>query len=197
MTQQITPELFNAWRLKNTLFKTAKVSFKSKQNIIEPFNINSRFSSQYLAVGIIVKDSKDSWQYGGKIAQEFKFPSYSTDYVKRGKAFNYSQELLINRVTFIQFPLITSKDYKVHYFPPKYFTEVKIQIWEYTGITTDILLENLVNKISELPAEDLINIPAIEESLNCIKSDLAEIKNYLGIFPPSEPIEENLFFLFN
>ncbi len=186
MTIQITPELASVWRLKTTIAKTAKPSSNSNQLLIEPFEINQQFSSQYLAVGIIVKAAKDSWQFGGRIAQDFKFPNYGVGYFQKGKAFNFSQELLINRVTFVQFPPITSARYKIHYFPPKYFAEVKVQIWEYQGETLDESLEKLVNTL-ETSTILRVDFSELQPTLDCVKQDLIAIKDYLAIELPTQP----------
>lgn len=182
MTQQITPELSNAWQLKSTITKVAKRSIKTNQVLIEPFEINRNFASQYLAVGVTVNQSKDSWQYGGKVAQEFNFPNYSANYTKKGKAFNYSQDLLINRVTFIDFPPITSNDYKIHYFPPRYFTDVRVQIWEYKGTTKDILLERLGEFLVNLPPDQLVNLADTKVQLIGIEQKLCELTELIKDF---------------
>lgn len=168
MSLQITPEIYSAWQLKKTISKVAKSSSRTNQNLIEPFELGLSFNSQYLAVGIIVENSRDSWQHGGRIAQEFKFPNFTKGYLDKNAAFNYSQDLLINRVTFVQFPPITSKSYKVHYFPPRYFTDVKLQIWQYTGITADILLERLTEYLANLPPDQLVDLPEIKAQLELI-----------------------------
>ena len=171
MTIQITPELANAWQLRVTAKKIAKSSTRTKQTLIESFNLGKTFSSRYLAVGIIVPTSKDSWQFGGRISQEFSFFNTAQGYVETKRAFNLSQELLINRVTFVQFPPISAQEYKINYLPPRYFSEVTIQVWEYVGETIDERIEKLIAALeaNTLPVDFSDLLPILEQ----LKEDLA------------------------
>ena len=176
MTIQITPELAEAWQLRTTVKKMAKPSSKDKQILIEPFDLVKEFTSQYLAIGVIVPESRDSWQFGGRIAQGFDFFNYSNGYSIKRKAFNFSQELLINKVTFVQFPPITSDSYRISYLPPRYFSEVTIQVWEYQGVTTDQQIESLVTAL-ETSAILTVDFSNLQPTLDSLKQDILTHKN--------------------
>ena len=146
----ITPEASNVWRLRTTLYKTAFTS-QDKRSFIPSFDTGKIYTSQFIAVGISVKNSKTNWRYGGYLSQEFKFSCYG--YNNNNKAFNKSSDLLVNDVSILNLPLLLDNAYKLRYFPPTYFPDVRIQIWEYQGKKINLLDEQL--KIIERKIEQL------------------------------------------
>ena len=174
MVIQITPESATAWQLKTTVSKVAKPSSRTQQILIESFDLGTTFNSQYLAVGVIVPESRDSWQYGGRISQEFNFFNNKSGYSKPKKAFHLSQELLIDKVTFVKFPPITQKEYRINYLPPRYFESVTIQIWEYTGETIDEQLQRLIDGL-ENNAVLSVDFSELQSTLDLLKADIEKI----------------------
>ncbi len=150
MTLQITPEASNVWRLKTTLYKKA-VSTGNQKAFIGSFDTGQTYISQFIAVGITVNNSKDNWRYGGYLSQELKFTC--NGYNHNNKAFNKSSDLLVNDVSIINLPLLSDNTYRLRYFPPTYFPDVRIQIWEYQGKKINLLDEQL--KIIEQKIEQL------------------------------------------
>ena len=145
---QITPEKSGMWQLRATILKTATTS-PDNRLFIPPFDTGKTYSSQFIAAGINVKDSRDNWRNGGYLAQEFTFPSYG--YRHNRKAFYHSEELLINDVSILNFPPLSNGSYRLRYFAPTYFPDVKLQIWEYIGVKTDLLnlkLDLILDKLN-------------------------------------------------
>lgn len=177
---QITPEQSGVWQLRVTITKIATTQF------IPSFDTKKTYSSQFIAVGIIVKNSRDNWRNGGYLSQEFDFPCVG--YKHNRKAFNKIEDLLINDVSIINLPPLVATSYKLRYFPPTYFTDVKLQIWEYQGIQTDLLLRNLVDFFINTPP----NFPEINQKLDLILDNLG-----VKIEPKIAAEEELKFFLFN
>ena len=148
------PESTNSWQFTTTVTKTAKLNQKQEFLPINPFEINKTFLSPFLALGVIIPEARNTWRYGGKIAQNFDFSNYHLNYTNKGKAYYNFSNLFINTVNLIYFPFIVQQ-YRISYFPAKYFTKVILQIWEYTGQIKNenqIILDNIAN------LEEKINI---------------------------------------
>ena len=133
MTYRITPETEGAWRLRSTVTKQP-VQLPNYKRYIPSFLIEGTFQSQFVAVGIRVTASGENWRFGGFLAQEFNFDS--SGYKETNRAFFCTKELLINNVTVLGLPVITDRPYKLRYFPPTWFYDLTLQIWEYTGVVT-------------------------------------------------------------
>ncbi len=159
----INPSDKSSWIKRASIYKQAKRTVDNSF-FIPSFELNKKFSSEFLAVGISVKESKDSWAHGGFISQEFDFRN--TGYRDNNKAFNRSDNLLINNVSIIQVPILSLSDYKLRYFPPNYFVDVKVEVWEYQGLSVNLLLQDLANFFRNAPPDLLINIPAIEQKID-------------------------------
>ncbi len=165
MFNQITPESKDAWRLRTTITKSAQRG-KSGKVYIKPFDLKKEFSSEFLAVGITVNNSKDNWRNGGYLSQEFKFSA--SGYAANNKAFNRTQDLLINNVSIITLPLLSPNPYRLWFFAPTYFSQLRLQVWEYQGVTTNTLIADLGAFLAHTPAELLINLPEIHHKLDQI-----------------------------
>lgn len=161
---QITPERSGIWRLRSTISKTATRS-KDNKLFIAPFDTGKTYSSEFIAVGVIVKSSRDNWRSGGYLSQEFKFTTGS-GYATSNRAFYQTSDLLVNNVQILQLPLLSEDSYKLRYFPPTYFADVRLQIWEYQGIETNTLIEDLGSFLAETPPNQLVNLNAIEQKLD-------------------------------
>lgn len=181
MTIQITPETSGVWRLRATVTKNAVVS-SDNRIFIPPFDTGHTYYSQFIAVGIQVSQSRDNWRNGGYLSQEYKFNCVG--YTHNNKAFNRSQDLLINEVTILNLPLLSDSEYRLRYFPPTYFSDVKIQIWEYVGVQIDVLLRDLTNFLLNAPSDLLINLSDLNDrldtDLNYLTSQFLEIKERLN-----------------
>lgn len=116
------------WRLQATLYKKAVASHDDRV-FIPPFDTGKTYSSEIIAIGISVINSYDNWRYGGYVCQELTLSSYG--YVNNNKAFYRSGNLLINNVSILKLDLLLNNSYRLRYFPPTYFPDVKLQVWEY------------------------------------------------------------------
>ncbi len=186
---QITPEASNVWQLRVTITKTATTSLDNRI-FIPSFDTGKTYNSQFIAVGITVKNSKDNWRNGGYLSQEFDFPAIG--YKHNRKAFNKTEDLLINEVSIINLPPLADSTYRLRYFPPTYFRDVKLQIWEYIGVQTDLLVRDLANFFANAPANLLINLPEINQKLDLILAKLNDNNE-----PKQPTTEEIMFFVFN
>lgn len=161
----ITPEARGVWRLRTTLVKKA-VRSGDNRLFIPSFDTGKTYIGQFIAVGIRVENSKDNWRNGGYLSQEFKFTS--NGYTHNNKAFNRTQDLLINDVTILNLPLLTDDEYQLRYFPPTYFSDVRLQIWEYIGVQTDALIRDIANFFSKASPSLLVNLPEVNRKLDLL-----------------------------
>ena len=190
----------NSWLLRNTVLKTA--STIGDDRAIDPFLLGKGLYSSYLAVGVSVGNSKDTWRHGGYIAQAFNFPA--TSYSQVGQGLARSQDLLIDSVSIVKLPIVTNVAYSLYYFPLKYFERVRVQVWEYTGETGDIdtsktsLRKEDVNLITESIATEFGDRQIdIQELTETSKQDKLEIITQLnqidaGIYTLAEGLAELL-----
>ena len=206
MTTQITPEASGVWRLRSTITKKAIVETDGR-SYIESFDTGKIYQAEFIAVGIQVDNSRETWKYGGYLSQEFRFTTGS-GYRNRNKAFNRTEDLLINDVSIINFPLLRDGEYHLRFFPPTYFENLRLQIWEYEGETTNKLVDDLAEFFRKAPPDLLINLSAVDEKLDQLLAnqqsgiavDLTVIEDKLDLLlakfdintekTPSEAIQE-------
>lgn len=172
MTAQITPEKQGVWVLRDTVTPEL-VTLDNNKQYIPSFLINAEFNSPYVAVGIKVSSSGENWRFGGHLAQEFSFPG--SGYRNSGKAFFTTEELIINNVSIIEIPVITGQPYKLRFFPPTWFRDLRLEIWEYSSETAqDSLTESL--EILALLAKVLLELGLVQDgSLTTLLSILISL----------------------
>lgn len=208
MDERITPEASGVWRLRATIRKKA-VTSKDNRVFIPSFDTGKTYDSQYIAVGVQVENSKDSWRNGGYLSQEYQFSCNGYDH--NNKAFNKLPDLLINDVSILNLPLLSDNSYKLRYFPPTYFSSVRLQIWEYTGVKIDLLLQDLADFFRDAPPDLLINLPTIEAKIDLLLTnqqsglavDLSSLESKLdrlleccNCTPASQPEDEIDYYTF-
>lgn len=160
MTYQISPEAEGAWLLRSTV-SPEPVELPNSKRYIPSFLINGSFNSQYVAVGIKVSASGKNWRFGGFLAQEFGFES--NGYQEADRAFFRTEDLMINNVTVIRLPIVTNKPYKLRFFPPTWFGDLTLQIWEYQGAVVDDCDGNGIDYSQQLEEiKDLVSVGFID-----------------------------------
>ena len=107
-------------------------------------DLGRRFSSQYLIVQISTTNHKNTWNFGGEIWASYLLNGRQ-NYAEKRQLIAESSNLLI-------FPLIVTK-YSLFYSFPKWFDNVNIKVYEYTGEIEEPRGENtLLSEIKELLA---------------------------------------------
>ena len=159
MAAQITPSKQGVWVLRDIVTPAAIILNNGKQ-YIPSFLINAEFNSPYVAVGIKVTAAGENWRFGGHLAQEFSFPG--SGYRNSGKAFFRTEELIINNVSIIEIPVITGQPYKLRFFPPTWFRDLRLEIWEYSAeAAKDSITESL--EILALLAKILLDLGIVQD----------------------------------
>jgi hypothetical protein len=152
---------FNAkdWVLRANQFKTAQLKVaatktKDAQYLPIPnINLGIKFKAGVLAIGINSQFARPTWSFGGKIYQVVGFPN-NFDITPIGGALANEKELPIDKVIIWQLlPRITNSDYTLLYSPPRWFRDVRIKVWQYTGEEynfVDSTLNNIETKLNYL-----------------------------------------------
>ena len=135
--------------------------FHLGKQYLPSFLINAEFNSPYVAVGIKVTAAGENWRFGGHLAQEFSFPG--SGYRNSGKAFFRTEELIINNVSIIEIPVITGSPYKLRFFPPTWFRDLQLEIWEYSAEAANQFLR--WNKVGTKVVQGLVNRRRAEKEL--------------------------------
>ncbi len=130
MSEIILPEKDGVWNLRYR-GSHSPVTLDNYKRYIPSFLIPEEFTSEFVAVGIEVTASGENWRFGGHIAQQFDFPS--SGFKHSGKAFYRTEDLIINDVTIINIPIASGEPYRLRYFPPTWFKDLRFTIWEYTA----------------------------------------------------------------
>ena len=160
MIYKITPEVEGVWQLRSTV-SPEPVQLPNYKRYIPSFLIEGEFNSQFVAVGIKVTASGENWRFGGFLAQEFNFDS--TGYQEANRAFFCTKDLLINNITIIRLPLVTNKPYKLRFFPPTWYRDLTLQIWEYTGEIVNTGNNNSIDYSQELQEiKNLVSVGFID-----------------------------------
>ncbi len=152
MSEIILPEEDGVWNLRYS-GSHSPVVLDNYKGYIPSFSIPASFTSQFVAVGIEVTASGENWRFGGHIAQEFSFPS--SGFKHSGKAFYRTEDLMINDVTIINIPIVSGEPYRLRYFPPTWFRDLRFTIWEYTGESSNSVPQDAL-EVLQLLAELLL-----------------------------------------
>lgn len=136
------------------------------------------FTSPFVAIQITSKSADSAWRNAGTVAQGISI----IDQVGYG---NY-QNLQLNNLNLLQFPLITPDSYQLYYLPLARLETVRVRIWEFMGETVDT---SVVELISQLQTNAIIQVDLsrIQEQIDCLKSMISQIAENIGIDQTEEP----------
>lgn len=140
------------WSLVATTIKNL-----SREKIVD---LGRRFTSPYLIVRVASREQKDTWYYGGKI--------WATNLVLGKQAKFYQVDLDLFEQELLIVPKYFDGKYSLLYEAPKYFPDVILKIWEYTGEIRDSVIEQSQNYL-ELNSQ----INAIAQQISVISNSIS------------------------
>ncbi|MBD2388446.1 hypothetical protein [Cylindrospermum sp. FACHB-282] len=119
------------WELIYNFSTTAVLFSANSYTPISPIDAPILLETDIVAVYIdtTVPDGRN-WRYGGYTEQRFRsgiIIGGSND--AAGEPYN----LWIGKITTLFFPRISAQ-YSLKFYPPKWFKDVSLQVWQYTGI---------------------------------------------------------------
>ncbi|BAU63029.1 hypothetical protein STA3757_03840 [Stanieria sp. NIES-3757] len=137
------------WSLRCNIYKQAQ-SYKdggtTKYKHIPPFDLGITLNARFIAVAIILKYARPTWQHGGFINQVYNLP-FAVQGLHSGHL------LFINRAKIIEFPRLTGNSYRLLYTPRLWYRDVRVKVWQYRGIEynfVDSTLLDIQQKVNQL-----------------------------------------------
>ena len=123
---------------------------------IPSFDLGIALQYQFIVVLITADYRRSTWSYGGEIRQAFNSAiTGDVQYIRN--------RLRIDIPQLIELKTIVPGNFGLVYFPPKWFKDVTIQVWEYIG------------EVLNFGAEALFNVEAAVTNSNSNNVDLTEI----------------------
>ena len=126
------------WHKVVNTSKTAQSQGEKSHISIPDFNLGIAMQYKFIVVLITVNYRKSTWTYGGEIRQAFNS-------VMTGKVQYISNHLRLNVPQLINLKNIVPGNFELIYFPPKWFKDVTIQVWEYLGEVINFGADALFN----------------------------------------------------
>lgn len=127
-------------------------------------DLGRRFTSPYLIVRVSTRNQKDTWYYGGKI--------FATNLVIGKQAKFYQVDLDLFEQELLIVPKYFEGKYSLLYEAPKYFNDVILKVWEYTG--TIEAIDNKTNVLDLLASQEII-IRELSDKLEAIQNSLINL----------------------
>lgn len=108
---------------------------------IPPREISS--SARIFIVGIASSQAKPTWRLGGFLSAEIPISPSSTTQIPGGTEF-FQDKIPYGKRKLIELPFYEPPSIKLVIQPPKWFKDVYIEAWYYSGTDTDEARESLI-----------------------------------------------------
>lgn len=135
------------WQLIADESRTAQVTEGSRIIPIDSILVGRNLTTRAIAILVTVDDIRGNWNFAGQIHQEFAFPPNNVSF-PLGEVHSPEYRIRLARPESILFRNLSTESFDLRYFPPKYFPDVRVRVWEYTGEVVSQGQEQL-NQISE------------------------------------------------
>ena len=142
------------WNNIVNITKNAQLQGEYSYLSIPEFDLGMETLDEFIVVLVTINYRKSKWVYGGELKQVFDSAIVNdVRYLQKSLKINVPELIYLKKITPSRFGLI--------YSPPKWFRDVTIQIWEYTGETLN-LGENALFKIESAVNNNAVNIDFTE-----------------------------------
>lgn len=125
---------------------------RTKYLPISTFDLGFTLNARFIAVEIVVRESKPTWSHGGFLHQAYPL-RVTTESRFRNQASTDAKVLLLNRTRLLEFPRLSGTSYRLIYSPRRWFKNVKIKVWQYRGEEFNFAedtLKSIEDKINQL-----------------------------------------------
>ena len=126
-------------------------------------NLNANLQSDFIIVQIEAGNQKTEWVAGGYLSQVYQFADFTVT------AEQYF--LAINQVNLIKLSPLAPIAFGLVYDPPKYFRDISIKVWEYTGVQTDLLLQDIAVGLQNVTVSATVDFTDVNAKLDTILSN--------------------------
>lgn len=172
----------DSWERVITISKTAETNFVNP-NLFTPldnFDLGVTLNESYIAIAVQTTQGKDTWSYGGKIRQSWNFPKGNEAGSTFAKIQSPFVKLGLNLVQIVKLPKIDSDSFKLIFYPPKWFKDLIVIGWIYTGEVNNFVGDSLNAVTANLEGETLNNLTQLISQVNSINQTVNNVNERLN-----------------
>lgn len=162
---QINPSSSEDWELIAEVYQSKPASLTQ----IPRFDLGIELNADFIAVEVVPSNAKSTWASAGFLSQVYQFAEFELTSTQYFIALNQINLIRLNR------PAPTS--YRLVYNPLKYFVDVTVKVWQYNGISTDLLLQDIARTLQNVPLTAEVDLSLINAKLDSILQDRASSVN--------------------
>lgn len=115
------------------------------------------FRNPFVILNFTSESANPLWTKAGYISQAV--------IIDNSSAYDQNREVLLNLNNFCKFEALSGSDYRLYYFPPTRLQKVRVKVWEYQGTIADSSISDLIDSLSKVPTNQLVDLSIIEEKL--------------------------------
>lgn len=172
---QINPNTESDWELVTELFR-AKPRGSSQ---IPRFDLDVELNADFIAVEAFASNQRSTWASGGFLSQVYRFDEFELTSSQYFVVLNQINLIRVNRPAPIAYRLVFD--------PPKYFVDATVRVWQYNGIQTDLLLQEIALTLQNISVNANVDLREVDDKLNRILAnqngnvavDLSEVNSKL------------------
>ena len=147
---------------------------------IPRFDLDVELTADFIAVEVTASNQRPTWASAGYLAQVYQFEAFELTSTQYFIALNQINLIRVNRPAPIAYRLV--------YDPLKYFVDATVKVWQYNGIQTDLLLQDIANTLQNITVSASVDFSDLDNKLDQILSnqqgnnyfDLSEINSKLA-----------------
>lgn len=129
---QIATNTSENWLFRGTWNREVTFVGTSSYVPIPPFALGEALASPFLAIAVLVADSRPTWKWGGTYSAVIPVP-FNPSIAPNNKIITPPIPLTINRLQLLTIAKPAAGEYDLWYTPPGWFKDVELQLWEYVG----------------------------------------------------------------
>jgi hypothetical protein len=173
-------DLLENWELTISASRTAVQPTPDTHSPIETFTLVTGLTTPYVAIIVQTTQGKITWHWGGEVRQSWNFPSGASLGSLTSIAQSQPSPLYLNRLQLIGLNPNSLEPYSLRYTPPKWFKDVIVYGWKYTGTVENFVADTLFD-IGNQVGIGTLNLPNnIPNTLNAMNQRLIRIEALLG-----------------
>lgn len=169
------------WEKVVTLSRQANVS-PVNPNYFTPMSaidLEVSLNNPYFAIAIQSSDALPHWRYGGRLYQSWNFSKGGAIGSAFSKAQSIETKLGLNIVQIIRLEILDIDNFRLRYFPPRWFKDVIVFGWKYIGDVDNFTADTLFEIGNKLGSGTTFNPDSIGEQVETLLTSTATISDRL------------------